>query len=343
MPTDTPFEQRIRSLYAASVPTELDRRIETSMATVPIRRPGGGRPRMLAALAVAAIFAITAAGPAIEWFEGWNRPFDRLWEISTPVDHTVTADGYRVMVHRAYADRLGVRLALTVEDLEDRWSDFRVDTAHATDGDGRVYEGWNSPSRTPVDGSIATWLRFVLPADALGDVRQLRVTITSLLVRLPEPIPSDLDPERIWTRIGGEWTFELDVPPFTLGESVSPSANATASGVTIALEELGVVPSGTVVRLAVEGLPRMPAGSENGWYPSTTVEHDGERLNDDPLPPGLLGPDGDVTLELTPVVDDLAGHWEITIFTFNSFDPARERFGEIEGPWFLEFDVAETP
>jgi hypothetical protein len=340
--TDTPFEQRLRNLYAVSVPTELDRRIETAMTTVPMRRSGRGRPRMLAALVVAAIFAITAAGPAIEWFEGWRGPFDRLWEISTPVDQTVTVDGYRVTVHRAYADRLGVRLAMTVEDLDERWSGLYVDAAEATDGDGRVYEGWNSSSRTPFKGSTATWSRFLLPADALGDDLRLRVTVTSLLVRSPDPIPRDLDPERIWTSVGGEWTFELDVPSFTLGQSVSPAATATANGVTIDLEELDVVPSGTVVRLAVEGLPEMPAGSADGWYPDTSVEHDGERLNDDPLPPGLLGPDGDVTLELTPVHDDLTGHWRITVFTFNSFDPIRERFGEIQGPWVLEFDVAET-
>lgn len=341
MPTDSPFEERIRSLYAVSVPTELDRRIETAMRTVPMRRSGRIRPRMLAALAVAAIFAITAAGPAIEWFEGWNAPFDRLWEISTPVDQTVTADGYRIKVHRAYADRLGVRLAMTVEDLEDRWSGFHVDTAHATDDDGRVYEGWNSPSRTPVDGSIATWLRFLLPADALDDDLHLRVTITSVLVRSPDPM--ELDPERIWTTVGGEWTFELDVPPFALGESVSPAANASASGVTIAMEELAVVPSGTVVRLAVEGLPEMPAGSADGWYPVTSVEHDGERLTDDALPPGIVGSAGNVTLELVPITADLSGHWSITILQFHSFDPSSERFGEIHGPWVLEFDVAETP
>ena len=32
VPTDTPFEQRIRSLYAVSVPTELDQRIVASIA-----------------------------------------------------------------------------------------------------------------------------------------------------------------------------------------------------------------------------------------------------------------------------------------------------------------------
>ena len=341
MPTDTPFEQRIRSLYAVSVPTELDRRIETAMTTVPIRRSGRIRPRRLAALAFAAMFTIAAAGPAFEWFEGWHAPFDRLWEISTPVDQTVTADGYRVTVHRAYADRLGVRLAMTVEDLDDRWSEFYVDGAEVTDADGSVYDGWNwSGSRTPIDGSSATWSRFLLPADAHGEDLQLRVTVTSLAVRSPDPIPSDLDPERIWTTIGGAWTFELDVP-FTQGEpAVSPAANASASGVTIALEELGVVPSGTVVRLAVEGLPELPADSAEGWYPVTSVEHDGERHTDDAVPPGLLGSDRDVTLEVVPVVEDLAGHWKITILEF--WSPTREPFGERLGPWVLEFDVPET-
>ncbi len=227
MPTDTPFEQRLRNLYAVSVPTELDRRMEAAIATVPIRRPGRARPRVLAALAVAAIFAITAAGPAIEWFEGWNAPFDRLWEISTLVDETVTADGYQVKMHRAYADRLGVRVAMTVEDLEDRWSGFHIDTAHATDDDGSVYEGWNSPSRTPVDGSIATWLRFLPPPDALRDDLHLRVTITSLLVRSPDPM--ELDPERIWTSVGGELDRSTSTcPPSPWANPSAPSANASA-------------------------------------------------------------------------------------------------------------------
>ena len=131
--------------------------------------------------------------------------------------------------------------------------------------------------------------------------------------------------------------------PITRGEAISPAANASASGVTIDLKELGVVPSGTVVRLAVEGLPELPAGSADGWYPVTSIEHDGERLTDDPLEPGVVGSDGDVTLEVLPVVEDLAGHWKITILQFHSFDPTRERFGESQGPWVLEFDVAETP
>jgi hypothetical protein len=344
VPTDMPFEQRLHTLYAVPVPTEVDRRILTAITAAPTRRSVRSRPRLFAALAVAAIFATAAAGPAFEWFEGWNAPFDHLWEISTPVDQTVTADGYRVTVHRAYADRLGVRLAMTVQDQDDRWSDLYVETAKVTDVDGRVYEGWNwSGSRAAVDGSSEAWSRFLLPAEALADDLQLRVTVTSLAVRSPEPIPSDLDPERIWTSVGGVWAFEIDVP-FTKGKpAVSAAANARANGVAIALEEIGVVPSGTVVRLAVEGLPEMSAGSVDGWYPVTSVEHDGDRLTDDPLPSGIVGSHGDVTLELTPVVDDLAGHWRVTVLQFHSFDPASKRIGEIHGPWVLEFDVAETP
>ncbi len=341
MPTDTPFEQRIRTLYMVPVPTALDRRIDAAMSTVPIRRSGHVRRRTLAVLAVAAIFATAAASPAIEWFEGWYEPFDRLWELSSKVDQTVTAEGYRVTAHRAYADRLGVRLAITVEDLDDRWSELYIEAAEVTDADGRVLEGWNwSGGRTPVEGSSATWSRFLMPADVRGDDLQLRVTVTSLAVRSPEPI-TDLDPERIWTSVGGAWSFEFDMPPIAEGPTISPEASATANGVTIDLKELGVVPSGTVVRLAVDGLPELPADSAEGWYPVTTVEHDGDGHTDDALPPGLVGPDGDVTLEVVPVVEDLAGHWRITILEF--WAPGGEPFGEDLGPWVLEFDVADTP
>ena len=343
MPTDHPFEQRLASLYAVSVPAELDQRIVQAMRTVPIRRSGRTRPRLLAALAVAAIVATMAAVPAFQWFAGWHGPFDRLWEISTPVDQTVTAEGYRVTLHRAYADRLGVRLAMTVEDLEGRWSELSVEAAHVTDARGRVYEGWNwSGTRTPDDGSAEVWSRFLSPDDALGDDLQLRVTVTSLAVRLPEPIPREMDPERIWTTVGGAWNFELDVP-FTHGQTNSPAANASTNGVAIHLDELGVVPSATVVRLSVEDLPEMPGGNVYGWYPVTRIEHDGEPLTDDPLEPGVVGSDGMVTLEVSPVVDTLAGHWTITVLQFHYFDPTRNQFGEVEGPWVLEFDVAATP
>ena len=349
MQTDTPFERRLLDLYAVPVPTELDRRIAEMVTAAPVRRSARIRPRMLAALAIAAIVVTAAAGPAIEWFQNWNKPFDRLWELAFPVDQTVTADGYRVTVHRAYADRLGVRLAITVDDKEHRWSEFYVDGAEVTDADGHVYEGWNwSGARTPVAGSSATWSRFLLPAGVDGDDLQLRVRVTSLTVRVPEPVPSGLDPQRIWTSVSGDWSFDVNVPITQGGRTISPAASATAksataNGVTINLEELGVVPSGTVVRFAVEGLPMPPAGSMSGWLPSTSIEHDGERLNEQPLEPGIVGTDGGITLEATPVTDDLAGHWRITVHEFYSFSSAGPTFGDSQGPWVLEFDVAKTP
>jgi Domain of unknown function (DUF4179) len=348
VPIETSLEQRLQNLYAVPVPTELDRRVSMAMTTVPIRRPGRARPRTIAALAVAAILAAAAAGPAFEWLGAWGDPFDRVWEASSPVDQTVTADGYRVTVHRAYADRLGVRLALTVEDLEDRWSGLEVDVAEMTDSDGRTYGAWNwSGTKTPVDGAIATWARFLLPEDVPDDLR-LRVTVSSLRVRVPEPLPLDLDPEHIWTSVGGDWSFEFDMPPITRGRAISPAATASADGVTITLEELGVVPSGTEVRIAVEGLPVVP-GTAYGWLPSSKIVHDGEKFADQPFEPGILRSDGVVTIEAVPDVEgavqptDPAGHWKITIDTFYAFDATTEQGHQLHGPWVLEFDVAERP
>lgn len=83
-------------------------------------------------------------------------------------------------------------------------------------------------------------------------------------MRVPDPIPLDMDPEDIWTSVGGAWGFEFDMPPINQGRTISPVSSASKGGVTITLEELGVVPSGTVVRLAVEGLPEIPADSTDG-------------------------------------------------------------------------------
>jgi hypothetical protein len=350
--TDTPLEERLRTLYAIPVPADLDRRIEAAMMTVPVRRPGRSRRRLLAALAVAAIFAAAAAGPALEWFGGSDDPYERLWEVAVPVDQSVAADGYRVTVQRAYADALGVRLAMIVEDLEGRWSSLAVEMVEATDSRGRVYEAWNwSGGRTPIDGStaIAEWARFLLPDEIEGDGAQtddlkLRVSVTSLRVRSPEPLPIDPDPEQIFASVGGEWSFEIDMPPIAEGHAVSPIASASAEGVTITLEELRVVPSGAAVRIAVEGLPDVP-GSAYGWLPSSQIEHDGEKFNDQPFEPGIMGSDGVVTIEARPDIEgaipptDPAGHWNITILSFYAFDATLEQGRTVNGPWVLEFDV----
>lgn len=348
--TDTSFEQRLSTLYAVPVPTELDRRIKTAITTSPAHRWGRTRPRVLAALAVAAILIFAAAGPALEWFGGSDDPFDQLWAVSTPVDQSVTDDGYRVTVHRAYADPLGVRLAMTVEDLEGRWSSLQVEGAELTDSRGRVYEGWNwSGNRTPVDGAIATWARFLLPDDAGGDDLRLQATVTSLWVRSPDPIPLDPDPDQIFRSVAGAWSFEFDMPPLTQGHAISPASNVSANGVTIDLAELGVVPSGTMVHLVVGGLPELPAENVEGWLPDISIEHDGVAMDgDQPLEPGVVGSDGVVTIEANPAVEELAGHWRITVHSFyphiTSPEPAWDwQFPLPEGPWVLEFDVAETP
>jgi hypothetical protein len=347
--TDTALEQRIRTLYAVPVPIELDRRIQAAMAIVPVRPSRRVRPRVLAALAVAAILAVAAAGPTFKWF-GWYGPFDRLWAMATPVDQSVTVDGYQVTVHRAYADRLGVRLAMTVEDLEDRLSWLQVNGVEASDPSGRVYEAWNWHPDIKADdpNRQAMWARFLLPEDVRSDKLSVRITVTSLRGRIPDPLPSGIDPTQMFESVSGKWAFQVEVPVTQGGLSISPAASASSSGVTISLVELAAVPSGTVVRLSVKGLPEMPAGSVAYWTPTTNIQHDGVTLDEAER---RVGPDGAVTVETLQVPDGLAGHWNITVNGFWSSGPPIRYFGTVapgasslpQGPWVLEFDVPEAP
>lgn len=344
MTTDHTLEQQIHALYAVAVPAALDRQISTAVVAMPATRLGIRRPRALGALAVAAVLVAAAAGPALDLFESWSRPFDHLWSAATPVDASVTVDGYEVTAHRAYADRLGVRVALTVKDLEKRWTGLEVEHAAAVDAEGRAFPAWNwSGSRTPIDDTVATWARFALPADFTGEVGSLRVTVTSLYVRTSEPV-IDLDPKEIWTSVGGAWTLNVEVPPITEGRSVAPVASVSAEGVSVSMDELAVVPSGTVVRLAIEGLPVSTEGQDLGWLPDISIERNGRKFDgDQPFEPGVLTGDGIITVEAVPDVEDLTGHWQVIIHSFYSFDNETEQGHHVDGPWILEFDVPEQP
>lgn len=344
MSTDMPLEQRLHAIYAVTVPVALDRRVATAIAAVPQRRPGPMGRRKVVVLAIAAVVATVAAGPAASWFAGWDARYDRLWDLSIPVEQAMTVDDYRVTVERAYADALGVRLAMSAVDLKDRWSGMRIDTADVTDADGRVYQAWNWSTKTPMNATTASWSRFALPSDAPDDLG-LQVTVTSLAVRLPEPIDSLRDPSRIWTSVDGVWTFDVDVPVTAVVRTIEPAVSASEGGVTVTLRELELVPSGVVARLAVRGLPALPAGSDWGWYPVLSAVHDGHAHSDDVFDPGVLA-DGDaITIEMVrdggdDPIDDLTGRWKITIAAFwSSSDPRREGFGKDVGPWVLEVDV----
>lgn len=344
MSTDLPLEQRLHAIYAVTVPLALDRRVATAIAAVPHRRSSPFGRRKVVVLAIAAVIATVAASPAASWFAGWDTRYDRLWELSTPVEQTLTVDDYRVTVHRAYADSLGVRLAMSAGDLKDRWSEMRIDAANVTDAGGRVYQAWNWSTKTPMNATTATWSRFALPSDAPDDLG-LRVTVTSIAVRSPEPLDPLLDPERIWTSVAGEWTFDVDVPVTAGVRTIEPAVSATKGGVTITLKELELVPSGAVARLVVRGLPELPAGSDWGWYPVLSAEHDGQSHTDDVFDPGILADGDEIKVEMVPEtgddrIDDLTGNWKITIDGFwSSSDPTREGFGEGIGPWVLEVDV----
>lgn len=351
MSTDLPLEQRLHSMYAVAAPAGLDRRVERVISDAPQPRPWGIGRRRIAVLAVAAVIATVAAGPVANWFAGWDPHHDRLWELSTPVAQTVTNADYRVTVERAYADALGVRLATSVVDLDDRWSQLRIEAADVTDSGGRAYPGWNwSRSEAPARSTDATWARFILPSDAPDDL-SLRVTVTEIAVRASEPLASPVDPDHIWATVEGEWTFDVEVPVTPASQAIAPAVSDSHGGVTVTWQELELVPAGPVARLTVRGLPELPEDAADGWYPILGAERDGQGLTDDVFAYGVRNDGDEMTVEIIPyldvpvieglqVVDDLAGRWTITIAGFySSFDPTREGFGKDLGPWVLEVDV----
>ena len=134
MTSDPNLDQRLRSAYALDPSTvvlrQLDDRyaaaLEQVLSEAPIRRstapPSRARRRVIAALAVAAVLVGAAASPAVRnAFDSWfGGDFASVWDVSTAIDQSVVDQGYRVTLVRAYADPVGLYLALTMEDLEGR-------------------------------------------------------------------------------------------------------------------------------------------------------------------------------------------------------------------------------
>ena len=347
MSTDLAFERRLHDLYAVAVPTALDRRIATLVASVPARRPSRARARRIAVFAIAAVLATVAAGPVASWFAGWDPYYDRMWELGTPVDQTATVDDYQVTVHRTYADALGVRVAVAAVDLQDRWSEFAIESAAMTDSEGRVYEPWNwSLTKAPADASVATWSRFMAPRDAPTRDLQLRLTVTALAVRAPAPLIPDLDAHDIWTTVAGDWTFDVAVPVVHAGRVIEPVASVTVDGITVTMREIGLMPSGPFARIVVQGLPEPAAGADRTvWNTNFMIEHDGQGYTDHVFDGGAVAGGKELLVEIVrgddfdPYIEDISGHWTVTIPQFNAFDPATERVEEVIGPWVLDFDV----
>jgi hypothetical protein len=367
-----PLEAGLRRLYEVSIPVHvaaaLDRRTEAAVAkamavagprpakALAVARPrpkrAGGlrlmrRRRLLLVLAAVVVLVTVAAAPVLRFFEGWGQPFDRVLELSTVIDQSVTDDGYRVTVMRAYGDPSGVRMTISVEDLDDRgWSQIGVGDAHVRDGAGRAYPLDTGMSDERSAESSASWLRFRVPPDAPAEPeRHMFVDIDRIDVRL-DPVPTlangELDFDHVWSSVAGTWSFEFDLP-FQAAETANPDSTATANGITVTLEELSVTPAVTVGRLTFDGLPEVEPGWP--WYPMMRIEHDGEPVSPSTLDPGFVA--DQLMFEADPGFEDLSGTWVITIDAFHRdvADPSGDvtHADSIEGPWVLTFEGPEAP
>lgn len=364
MSADHPAEvlvDRLGRLFATDVPAPvlaaLDQRMEAAISKALLRRSGRPpgrwqlrRRRLTVAVAIVALVASVAATPAVrQFFDGWGHEFDQVFALSTPIDQSVTDDGYRVTVVRAYADASSLRLAMVAEDLEDRgWAEVVVGSPSVTDADGRAYAmsmgQYDAPTRTSSEG----WLRFIVPTEAADPgIRHLTLAVDGLSVR-PEPAPTlpngELDLDNIWTSVAGTWSFAFDLE-FLPKHTVTPDVVATSGEVTVTWDELTVTPAATVGRLTFAGLRRV----EWGWDPTFRIEHDGREIDLGMTSPGSvqsLDPDAlqnSLVFEAEPGFEDLSGTWTITIDDFHRDIPDPEgnvttQQESIVGPWVLTFE-----
>jgi len=350
------LETRLRRLYEVSIPDrlvlELDRRTSAAVAAAVMRLGAAeahrqGRRRRLVAVAIAAVLVTVAATPVIRFFDGWGQPFDRVFELSTLIEQSVTDDAYHVTMVRAYADPSTVRLAITAEDLEDRgWAEINVTGASVRDAAGRTYPMAEGMFRQLSPESSESWLRFRVPDDDGAEAeRRLFVDVDRISVR-PDPAPTlangEIDLDHVWTSVQGKWSFEFDLP-FFVAQTATPGVAAAVSGIMVIFEELTVTPAATVGRLTFSGLPEVPP--DWAWDPNIRVEHDGEALDVGMLDPGSVT--DQLIFEADPGFKDLGGTWVITIDEFHRDvpDPSSDVTTEeesIKGPWVLTFEGPAT-
>ncbi len=359
MTTDQVLDGRLARAFAFEPSTDvfqaLDARVAAAVdrgrAETPARRTirRYRRPRVIASLAVAAVLVGAAASPPVrQAFDRWlGGDFSSVWDLATQIDQSVIDQGYQVTLVRAYADPVGLYLALTMEDLEGR----DVAEAHAgmptvVDEQGVEYP----PFMGEFDGTGSSayaegFWRFEVPAEAaVPGIRHLIAEVTGIGVRAHDPTDATdgFGYETLWTEIPGSWTFDFDLD-FKGRLAARPDVTASHAGIDVTWTGLDVTPSAITITLAVSGLE--PTEMDWGWDQGGRIEHDGRRLEWFSSQ-GILdsGPGAQtIVYEMEQGRDDLSGTWTITIDEFRTDvpDPDSNVTTEtkiITGPWILTFE-----
>jgi hypothetical protein len=359
--TDASLERRLASALAVEPPPRvldaLDGRmtgvIERVRAEMPTRlgtaRHRRRRRRAVAALAVAAILVGTAASPPVrEAFDSWlGGDFASVWDRATTIDQSVVDQGYRVTIVRAYADPVGLYLAMTMEDLEGRdLSEAHVGmpTVHAADGTEFPRE-MGGAGGTDGSGYSEGLFRYRVPSDvATPGTQRLTAEVTGVSVRAHDPpdATAGFSYESLWTTVPGTWAFTFDLDVFG-GLAADPASTASAGGVDVTWTDLFVTPAATIITLQVSGLDATEP--DWGWSFGGRIEHDGrdlEWLSSEGILDAGPGPQT-LSFEMEQGRDDLTGTWTITIDEFQTDipDPDSDVTTEkvvIDGPWVLTYE-----
>lgn len=296
-----------------------------------------------AAVLVAAVLVLGAAGPLLGVYEGMVGSFDgwkTAWDRGTVVGVSKTIDGYEVTLERVYADPGQVMVAVSVNDLAGRgWTQVAAMGVAVTDEQGRPFGnsmGMSHPEGSSAAANVA-WL--VPPAGLAPGRHTLHVSVPAISVRdntTPPPSESsgavqEGDSWTPWHDVSGPWTFTIpvDVPG---GSTAQPNAAATIGTTEVRLTQVTVAPTSVNATVAVRS-----AGAGGSWAPVGQFEHGGQTY------PLILssgdGSDGTVTVQALAGTATPSGDWTLRIDELVGSAASDGSQVRLAGPWVIGFSM----
>lgn len=319
----------------ARVAEALARRPNTPALSRPprLRLP---RRRTIAALALAAV-VLGGAGMSVLggfWWITLDPSFRVAWERGTQLEMSTEIDGYRVTLHRAYADANQLVIALSAEDVADH-GHRQVSTllgGFHVEGDGE-YTGAGAISR-PIDRFAATDVYRRVRSDpgpppARG---HFVVTVDAVVAHDGTTAPPDDTGEWMpWRPVAGPFVFEFDLPIAGGTTPVDVGLTAEHDGTSLLLEALRFSP--TVIQAQIR--VTQSSVSASFWSPIMTMSRGSEtfssglgRIADDLQAAEVLTVSG---------VDDPSGEWTVTVTELVG-DTADGQV-RLQGPWVFHVTV----
>ena len=334
------MDERIGKAIEAQLPWAPRRPIvalpRIAVPHVPIRHPLRVAAVIPVLLALVMLNVVAQTGGGQSFFD---REGGYTWTHGQKLELTRTVGGYKVTLHRAYADANLLMLATTVVDVEQQgvWTW----TSSVADSSGTE---WQQETGGGLSSDSITYFSAISEPAPAG--RRTFTVSYDVRSNREHAAPSSLDRDpwvdTTYVHIPISISFDLTVAG---GLDTRLNASTVSQGVTMTLDRITTAPA--MVRLTLHLRGAFPAGSD-GWLPIAFVTHNGRdvpvRNESAPLrEDGQSATDSVVVIETNEGVDDPSGDWSVTAseLTGNATEPGASWGHDVRlaGSWTLNFTL----